>query len=84
LAACIADPRDPARVIHRLDDILRARLLVITCGYEMPTSLMPCEIRGSAWHWACCRDRARDLPVSRPRWENAPTTRELLPMAAAA
>src|SRR3546814_5292763 len=24
LAACIADPRDPARVIHRLDDILRS------------------------------------------------------------
>jgi hypothetical protein len=26
LAACIADPRDPTRVIHRLDDILRARV----------------------------------------------------------
>nr|KIS30090.1 hypothetical protein TQ38_24745 [Novosphingobium sp. P6W] len=25
LAGCIADRRDPARVIHRLDDILRAR-----------------------------------------------------------
>ena len=34
LAACIADPRDPARVIHRLDDILRARTFAIACGYE--------------------------------------------------
>src|SRR3546814_10912876 len=34
LAACIADPRDPARVIHRLDDILRARIFAISCDYE--------------------------------------------------
>jgi hypothetical protein len=34
LAACIADPRDPTRVTHRLDDILRARVFAITCGYE--------------------------------------------------
>ena len=34
LAACIADPRDPVRVIHRLDDILRARVFAIACGYE--------------------------------------------------
>jgi hypothetical protein len=34
LAACIADPRDPTRVIHRLDDILRARVFAIACGYE--------------------------------------------------
>jgi hypothetical protein len=34
LAACIADPRDPARVVHRLEDILRARIFAIACGYE--------------------------------------------------
>jgi hypothetical protein len=34
LAACIADPRDPGRVVHQLDDILRARILAIACGYE--------------------------------------------------
>ena len=34
LAAYIADPRDPTRVIHSLDDILRARVFAITCGYE--------------------------------------------------
>ena len=34
LAACIADRRDPARVIHTLPDILRARIFAICCGYE--------------------------------------------------
>jgi hypothetical protein len=34
LASCIADPRDPPRVIHALDDILWARVLAICCGYE--------------------------------------------------
>lgn len=83
LAACIADPRDPSRVTHRLADILRARVLAITCGYEDADDL----------------DALRDdpgfrlalgkLPGSGPglasqptvsRWENAPTTRELARM----
>ena len=34
LATCIADRRDPSRVVHKLDDILRARVLAIACGYE--------------------------------------------------
>ena len=34
LAALIADPRDAARVLHPLADILRARVLAIACGYE--------------------------------------------------
>ena len=80
LAACIADPRDPTRVVHALDDILRARVLAITRGYEDADDL----------------DALRDdpgfrlalgkLPGSGPglasqptmsRWENTPTTREL-------
>jgi hypothetical protein len=86
LAACIADPRDPSRVVHRLDDILRARVLAIACGYEDADDL----------------DALRDDPgfrlalgklpgsgaglASQPtisRWENAPTTRELARMMAA-
>jgi len=86
LADCIADPRDPARVIHRLDDILRARILAMACGYEDADDL----------------DALRDDPgfrlalgklpgsgaglASQPtmsRWENAPTTRELARMMAA-
>ncbi|MFL5283901.1 MAG: transposase, partial [Rhodopila sp.] len=34
LAALIADPRNPALVTHSVDDILRARILAIACGYE--------------------------------------------------
>ena len=34
LAGCIADRRDPTRVIHTLPDILRARIFAICCGYE--------------------------------------------------
>lgn len=84
LAACIADPRDPSRVIHRVDEILRARVLAIACGYEDADDL----------------DALRDdpgfrlalgkLPGSGPglasqptmsRWENAPTTREPMMIA---
>lgn len=83
LAGCISDPRDPSRVIHALDDILRARVLAICCGYEDADDL----------------DTLRDDPgfrlalgklpgtgaglASQPtmsRWENAPTTRELARM----
>jgi hypothetical protein len=86
LAACIADRRDPSRVIHALDDILRARIFAIACGYEDADDL----------------DALRDDPgfrlalgklpgsgvglASQPtmsRWENAPTTRELAKLMAA-
>ncbi|MER3439717.1 MAG: IS1380 family transposase [Chloroflexota bacterium] len=86
LSACIADPRDPMRVVHALPDILRARVLAVACGYEDADDL----------------DALRDDPgfrlalgklpgsgaglASQPtmsRWENAPTTRELARMMAA-
>jgi len=34
LAACLTDPRDPERVVHGLDEIIRFRLLMIAAGYE--------------------------------------------------
>ena len=34
MAACIRDPRAPERVSHRLDEILRFRMLMIAAGYE--------------------------------------------------
>ena len=34
LATCLADPRDPKRVVHGLDEIIRFRLLIIAAGYE--------------------------------------------------
>ena len=33
MAACIRDPRAPERVSHRLDEILRFRMLMIAAGY---------------------------------------------------
>jgi hypothetical protein len=34
LASCMADPRDPAKVQHSLDDIIRFRIMMIAAGYE--------------------------------------------------
>jgi hypothetical protein len=34
LAGLIADPRNPLFVTHSVADILRARMLLIACGYE--------------------------------------------------
>ena len=42
LAAVIPDPRDPARVVHPLAEILLARILAIACGYETPTISTAC------------------------------------------
>lgn len=83
LAGCIADRRDPARVTHKLDDILRARILAICCGYEDADDLdtlrddpgfrlalgkLPGSGAGLASQPAMCR------------WENTPTKRELARM----
>jgi hypothetical protein len=34
LAACLRDPRAPERVVHRLAEIIRFRMLMIAAGYE--------------------------------------------------
>ncbi len=34
LAACLDDPRDPNKITHSLDDIIRFRMLMIAAGYE--------------------------------------------------
>jgi len=85
LAACIADPRDPERVVHGLDEIIRFRLLMIAAGYEDGNDA----------------ERLRADPVSKPamarlgdgaalrsqptvpRLENLPGTRALLRMGQA-
>lgn len=81
LAACIADPRDQSRVVHDLGDILRARMLAIACGYEDADDLDVLR------HDPGLKLALGKLPggviglASRPtmsRWENAPTTRELV------
>src|ERR1017187_9169140 len=80
LAACIADPRDPTRVIHALDDILRARVFAICCGYEDADDLDALRddpgfrlALGKLPGWG--RGLASQPTMS--RWENTPTTREL-------
>lgn len=34
LASCVADPRDPGKVQHSLEDIIRFRVMMIAAGYE--------------------------------------------------
>ncbi|WP_173980544.1 IS1380 family transposase, partial [Magnetospirillum sp. UT-4] len=85
LAAVIADGRDPSRVIHRLPDILRARILAIACGWEDADDLDTLRF-DPAFKLACGRlpDSGRDL-CSQPtvsRWENAPGLREILRLMA--
>ena len=85
LAAVIADGRDPTRVIHRLPDILRARILAIACGWEDADDLDTLRA-DPAFKLACGRlpDSGRDL-CSQPtvsRWENAPGLREILRLMA--
>lgn len=81
LASCIVDPRDQGRVIHGVADILQARILAIACGYEDVDDLDYLR------HDPGFKLAVGKLPgvavglASQPtmsRWENAPTTRELV------
>jgi hypothetical protein len=81
LASCIADHRDQGRVIHSLDGILRARILAIACGYEDADDL---DTLRHDPGFKLALGKLPDGPVglaSQPtmsRWENAPTTREMV------
>lgn len=81
LATCIADRRDQSRVIHGVDDILRARMLAIACGYEDADDLDALRYDpGFKLALGKLPGGAVGL-ASQPtmsRWENAPTTRELV------
>jgi hypothetical protein len=83
LARLISDPRNPAFVTHGVDDILRARILAIACGYEDADDLDSLRT-DPGFKVACGRlpDSGDDL-CSQPtvsRWENAPTRREVVRM----
>src|SRR6187399_1081769 len=81
LASVIPDHREPWRVTHPLEDILRARIFAIACGYEDADDLD--RLRSDpAFKLACGRlpDSGTDL-CSQPtisRWENAPALRGLI------
>jgi hypothetical protein len=86
LARCIADPRDPSRVIHSLDSILRTRILAIACGYEDADDL---DTLRHDPGFKLALGKLPDGPIglaSQPtmsRWENAPTTREIFRLTGA-
>lgn len=81
LAAVITDSRHPARVVHALSDILRARIFAIACGYEDANDLE--RLRSDpAFKLACNRlpDSGFDL-CSQPtlsRMENLPDLRTVM------
>src|ERR1700709_66381 len=81
LAPLITDPRNPLLVTHSVADILRARMLAISCGYEDADDLDHLRT-DPGFKLACGRlpDSGTDL-CSQPtvsRWENAPTLREVV------
>jgi hypothetical protein len=81
LAMLIADPRDPAHVTHTVEDVLRARMLAIACGYPDGNDFNWLRF-DPAFKLACGRlpETGADL-CSQPtisRWENAPGLREII------
>ena len=83
LAALIPDTRNPALVTHSVEDILRARMLAIACGYEDADDLDHLRT-DPGFKLACGRlpDSGADL-CSQPtvsRWENAPGLRAVIRM----
>ena len=84
LGRLISDPRNPLLVTHGVDDILRARILAIACGYEDADDLDHLRT-DPGFKLACGRlpDSGDDL-CTQPtvsRWENAPTLREVVRMS---
>ena len=81
LASVIPDHRSPWRVTHPLEDILRARILAIACGYADANDHDDLR-RDPAFKLACGRlPESGDDLASQPtisRWENAPDLRTLL------
>lgn len=81
LAALVNDPRDAAHITHTVEDVLRARILAIACGYPDGNDLNWLRF-DPAFKLACGRlpETGADL-CSQPtisRWENAPGLREII------
>ena len=81
LSCVFPERRDPARIVHSVADVIRARIFAIACGYEDGNDLD--HLRGDpAFKLACGRlpDTERDL-CSQPtlsRLENAPRLHEAI------
>ena len=86
LASCLPDGRDPARVRHGYDVMIRARLFAIACGYEDGDDLDLLRV-DPAFKLACGRlpESGHDL-MSQPslsRLENLASWRDLARMGLA-
>lgn len=86
LAALMPDHRNPLLITHSVEDILRARVLAIACGYPDADDLDDLR-RDPSFKMACGRlpETADHLP-SQPtmsRWENEPDLRTLIRMTQA-
>jgi hypothetical protein len=83
LASCLPDGRDPARVRHGYDEMIRARLFAIACGYEDGDDLDSLRY-DPAFKLACGRlPESGDDLVSQPslsRLENLASWRDLARM----
>ena len=81
LAALIPDDRDPARSLHPVSEILRARILAIAAGYEDADDLDALR-HDPAFKMALGRTPGAALGLaSQPtmsRWENAPDLRSAI------
>lgn len=81
LAVLIPDDRNPARVVHGLADILRARVLAIAAGYEDANDLDALR-HDPAFMMALGKAPGEAVGLaSQPtmsRWENVPDTRTLI------
>ncbi len=75
MAACLQDPRQPGKITHRLDEILRFRMLAIVAGYPDGNDVL----RGDpVFKMALHRSRLCSQPS---RIENMPRRPELYRMA---
>src|SRR6201997_3448467 len=82
LAACLKDPRAPEKVVHRLAEIIRFRMLMIAAGYEDGNDAD--TLRGDPMFKMALDLAPSDRELcSQPtisRLENLPDVRELLRM----
>jgi hypothetical protein len=67
LATCLRDPRQPGKITHRLDEILRFRMLAIAAGYPDGND---CDVLRDdpIFKMALDRPRGRRSAHSPPAW----------------
>lgn len=86
LASCLDDPRDPSKVRHILEDIIRFRMMMIAAGYEDGNDAASLR-HDPSFKMALERSPQTGAALcSQPtisRMENLPTQRDLIRMARA-